>query len=139
MKNRIKNLVFITSFLPLLAFAGQTQIGRYLTVTDEPTLAQTSPLSATFQLTFPDSVITIGDAINYLLASTSYQIIPAKYRNDELNELLKKRLPLSDKTLGPATVKTALSALAGNSYLMLIDPKHRYIAFVLKPQFKKLY
>ncbi len=134
-----KSLVLTLCLLPIAAFAGQIQIGRYLTAPDKPALSQQNPLEQIVSLTFPASIATIGDAVDYLLQSTGFKLLPAKYRTDEANELLKQKLPLNDRKFSSVTVKNALLALAGYSYLLLIDPKHRYVSFTLKPEFAKLY
>jgi type IV pili sensor histidine kinase/response regulator len=144
MKNKTI-LLGVFMVLPLLAQASlvdtnnQIQAGRYLTVPNTPKSSQANPLQETFSITFPDSVNTIGDAMNYVLSNTSYQLLSEKNRNLEFQELLKQQLPVADRQLGPITVQNGLLALAGDSYLMLVDPKHRYISFTLKPKFANLY
>jgi hypothetical protein len=44
-----------------------TTVGRYLTVSNKPTSAQTNLLSQTIQVRFPQGIQTLGDAMNYLL------------------------------------------------------------------------
>jgi type IV pili sensor histidine kinase/response regulator len=125
--------------LPILAGAKQVQTGRYITMAATYTAAQVNPLQETFTLTFPDSINTIGAAMDYVLSNTSYKLLPINRRDDDLQELLKQKLPVADRKLGPITVQDGLIALAGNAYLMLIDPKHRYVSFALKPKFANLY
>ncbi|MHC4397907.1 MAG: PFGI-1 class ICE element type IV pilus protein PilL2 [Planctomycetota bacterium] len=124
-----KYLPIILCLLPFAIFAGQIQTGRYITVTDKPKLSQQNPLEQTVSLTIPAEIQTVGEAINYLLQNTGYNLLPAKYRQDEASELLKQKLPLNDRSLKNTTVKNALLALAGNAYLLLVDPKHRYVSF----------
>jgi type IV pili sensor histidine kinase/response regulator len=134
-----KYLLIILCMLPLVVFAGQIQTGRYITVSDKLPLAQKNPLEQTVSLTIPAEIQTVGNAVNYLLQNTGYKLLPTKYRLDDASELLKQKLPLNDRRLTNTTVKNALLALVGNAYLLLIDPKHRYVSFILNPEISKLY
>ena len=134
-----KYLLVILCLLPLTVFAKQIQTGRYITVSDKPVLAQKNALEQTVSLTFPVEIQTVGNAVSYLLQNTGYKLLSTKYRLDDANELLKQKLPLNDRKLTNTTVKNALLALAGNSYLLLVDPKHRYVSFALNPKTSKLY
>ena len=130
-------LLLIIFIFPFSASA--QQIGRYITIANKPMLYQTDPLEQTASITFPATVLTIKDAVNYLLENTGYKLIPKPYQSKDADELLGQKLPLSDRKFTSVTIKAALLALAGNTYVLLIDPQRRYISFALKPKFKKLY
>lgn len=130
---------FLLLLLPVLVFGADVRVGRYLSTTSAPKASQQNPLEQIFSLTFPNSINTIGQAMDYILNNTSYKLMPNEYRSEDIASLLGQQLPLSDRQIGPISVDQALHVLAGSSYQMLIDPKHRYISFILKPTFNNLY
>lgn len=122
-----------------MIYAGDVTTGRYVTVSDTAIASQSNPLLGTLSITFPDSVVTVGNAMSYILDNTSYTLIPASSRPKNLAALLNKELPVVDRHMGPITVANALLALAGDEYLLLVDQQHRYVSFSLQPKFQRLY
>tara|TARA_R110000868_G_scaffold266583_1_gene525850 strand:- start:64037 stop:64498 length:462 start_codon:yes stop_codon:yes gene_type:complete len=125
-----------------LAFAGNTdytQVGRYSTEQNGALLSQQDPLQTPFQVTFPSTVQTIGDAMTYLLSNTGYNLVDTSYRTATAKALFGQSLPLADRHFGPMTVMQGLSALSGSTYQLLIDPAHRDISFQLKKPYQQLY
>ena len=116
-----------------------TQVGRYLTVGNDVSLAQSDPLQQTFQLVFPDSVNRVGDAINFLLVNTGYTLASQGSQSATVIELLQQPLPLSVRALGPTTVQAGLLALAGNAFQLVVDPAHRLVSFRLRQQYQSIY
>jgi type IV pili sensor histidine kinase/response regulator len=120
-------------------YANQTQVGRYLTVTEGANVSQSEPLQQSFMLNIPGEINTVGGAMSYLLNNSGFSLLPIKYRDTDTETLLTQKLPLSDRSLGPMTVMQALIALSGDAYVVLVDPQHRYISFMLRPRFQNLY
>ena len=116
-----------------------TRVGRYLVEQNGPEAAQIDPLQEIFSLTFPSTIYSIRDAITYLLSNTGYNLTPIQYQSVNAKSVLKQRLPLSDRQMGPMTVEQGLLALAGNTYQLLTDPEHRLISFQLKKPYQPLY
>lgn len=141
MKVRLLAMVGLSLFMTGIVFAqsNSTRVGRYLVEKNGPVRAQSNPLQTTFQLTFPNSVISLHDAINYLLSNTGYNLVSFRYQSSNVRDLLKQRLPLSDRQFGPMTVEQGLLALAGSTEQLLIDPAHRLISFKLKQPYQQLY
>ncbi|MBL4647477.1 MAG: hypothetical protein JKY13_00730 [Gammaproteobacteria bacterium] len=62
-----------------------------------------------------------------------------RYRSNTVKTLLQQALPLSQRQLRFISVEKALLLLGGESYQLVLDPKHPFIAFVLKPTLQRLY
>ncbi len=82
----------LTLFALNSAYADATQMGRYLTVNNKPKLAQVDLLSQDFQVRFPSSVQTIGDAMEYLLRQSGYRLVPETKRSAALKISLLRRI-----------------------------------------------
>lgn len=118
--------------------ANATQISRYATIANQPTVAQVNPLLAVAQYKFPPSVRTVGDAINVILQNTSYQLAPFDELSLAVKENLQKPLPITVRTLGPIEIKDALIVLMGSDVFILVeDPLHRLVNFKVKPNMAK--
>ena len=110
-----------------------TQIGRYLTVKNGATRAQLNPFLMTGAFHFPPSVGTVGEAVRQVLAPTGYRLTPTP--SPSVKQTLQLPLPLSDRTLGPMTIHTALLVLMGEEvYELKRDPLHRLITFAMQPE-----
>ena len=130
-------LLFITG-VANVGFS-ETQVGRYMQVDNSVLPAQIEPLQQVFQITFPATITTVGDAMNFILVNTGYSLVPSKNGSAMIDALLKQPLPLSDRTLGPTTVEQGLSAISGNAYQLIIDPANRLVDFRLRPQYHSIY
>ena len=96
----------LSGFMSAGAFANTqyTQVGRYLTVNQQASQAQTNPLDQVIQIHMPSTVGTVGDAISFILGGTSYELLPAQSQTNQVKTLLSKPLPLSDQSIGPISV-----------------------------------
>ena len=115
----------------------ETNVGRYLTIMNKPTLAQTDLLSQIIQVRFPQNVQTISDAMNYLLKFSGYNLVELNKRSMDLKNTLSKPLPTVDRDFGPMSLKDALITLIGPAFNLKQDILNRTIDFTLKPQFKR--
>jgi len=112
-----------------------TQIDRYATVQNQATRAQIHPLLAIAQFHFSPSVRTIGQAIAHVLQHTSYRL--AQAHHPIVQATLEKPLPLTDRTLGPLSIRDTIHILIGEDVFDLkIDPVHRTIHFKLKARMR---
>ena len=116
-------------------YADSTQVGRYLTVSNKPKLAQVDLLSQEFQVRFPVSVQTIGEAMDYLLKQSGYRLIPETKQSAELKLTLSKPLPAIDRDFGPMQLKNGLSTLVGPVFILVSDPLNRWVNFSVRPSF----
>jgi conjugative transfer region protein (TIGR03748 family) len=117
-----------------------TQVGRYATVENKPTAAQVNPLLTVQQMQFPQRIQSVGDALNYWLKHSGYQLVDAKKQSAEMKEVLKHSLPQVDRNLGPISVQDGLKVLVGmNVFDLVQDPLHRKVSFTLNKQYKRAY
>ena len=130
--------------LALLPLSGSAQdgewmrTGRYSTVVLRPTFAQRDPLQATMTLQIPAALHTVGQALSYALLDSGYRLAPAY--TDALSRRVLFQLPLPEvhRTLGPLSLKTILTTLAGSPYHLMINPVNRLVSFRLKPPYRYL-
>jgi conjugative transfer region protein (TIGR03748 family) len=109
-----------------------SQVGRYATVKNEPSVSQINPLLAVSIFKFPPSVHTVGDAVSQVLSPTGYRLSDSL--SDSVKQTLLKPLPVTNRKLGPVSIQTALEVLMGAEvYELERDPLHRLVNFQLKP------
>jgi len=114
-----------------------TSIGRYTTIDNSPRSYQTDLLSQIIQVRFTRNILTVGDAVNFLLKYSGYSLLAEPNLNQALKITLGKPLPIVDKEIGPVTLKTALITLIGPAFYLTQDPVNRVIDFKLKPNYLK--
>lgn len=124
---------------PSNATANSTLTGQFLTTVNSPVTAQQDLLKQTFQVRFPIQVITVGDAMSYLLQTTGYTLVNSKQQYPFAFDMMNRPLPNVDRDFGPLTVEQGLQTLAGEHFQFIIDPINRLVAFRLKPQFSAIY
>lgn len=125
----------MASMMTFNAYADTTQVGRYLTVENKPQAAQLDLLSQEFQVRFPASVQTIGDAMTYLLKQSGYRLVPEAKRSTALKITLSKPLPAIDRDFGPMKLKDGLMTLAGPIFTLVNDPLNRTVNFSLRKEY----
>lgn len=113
-----------------------TQVGRYITVSDAPTAEQRDLLRVTIQINFPVEVETVGAALRTLLSTQGLRLGITQSDDHRLilDRLMKQRLPDVHRTLGPMSLKDALETLAGPSWLLVYDPLNRLVSFEICQQ-----
>lgn len=121
------------------SYANETQFGRYLTSENKPKLEQVDLLAQIFQVRFPSSVQTIGDALEYLLKQSGYGLIPINKRSSALKVVLTKPLPAVDRDFGPMKLKEGLTTLVGPVFNLVQDPLNRVVDFEIKPYYRSSY
>ena len=113
-------------------------VGRYRSVSLNATPAQSAPLLAVSQFTFNPEVRTVGQAVSQVLAGSGFALVPAPKLTVAAREVLKKALPVTQRKLGPISVRDALTTLMGDGvFRVVVDPVHRLVTFRLAPQFSK--
>ena len=109
--------------------AADLQVGRYGTVRALPTQEQIQLLSAIVGVAFPASVITVGQAVEYLLQPSGYRLAPQGTAEPSRAALLTLPLPEPHRVLGPMPLQMALETLAGPAFRLVEDPVHRLVSF----------
>lgn len=136
----ITKLIFISILLiPMASFASNlnTQVGRYLILTDKPLPAQKNLMLQTIQVHFPPEVKTVGDAISYILKPSGYSLASVKTTSPKVKEMMMFNLPIIDRDFGPMTLQDALQTLVGNSFVTHIDRLNREVSFQLRTHDKE--
>ena len=111
-----------------MAFATEIQVGRYATVQALPTQEQVQLLSAIVNVVFPASVVTVGQAMHYLLEPSGYRLADEAAASPARAALLKLPLPQGHHALGPMPLRIALETLAGPAFRLVEDPLHRLVS-----------
>lgn len=107
------------------------QTGRYSHVRNVPLEDQFNPLKVVVSTTFPSQLQSVGQAMNFLLLRSGYEMANTLVLSDETVELLRLPLPEIHRQIGPVTLDVALRTLAGDAFDLIVDPVHRKIAFEL--------
>lgn len=108
----------------------ETLVNRYTAMSLQPSAADLDPTKVVVQVSFPRmNTKTVGDAIRYLLVRTGYELASDGQLHAQVVALLGKRLPDSQRTLGPYQVDTMLGILIGPAFVVVTDHVNRSISF----------
>lgn len=113
---------------PPVVFATEIQVGRYATVRALPTQEQVELLSVIVNVVFPASLVTVGQAMHYLLEPSGYRLSDDVAANPARAALLKLPLPKGHRALGPMPLRIALETLAGPAFRLVEDPLRRLVS-----------
>lgn len=111
--------------------AAEVQVGRYSTLPAMPTVAQADLLATTVSVSFPARIITVGEAVQYLLQRSGYRLADGDVMAPETTDMLTLPLPAVHRHLGPITLTQAMETLVGPAFRLIHDPAHRLISFEL--------
>lgn len=112
------------------ASADRYTISRYTTIDTTPELRQSNPLLTVVSYSFPPTVVTVGQAINYTIEQTGYTLASMTNLPESTKVMLTLPLPSVQRKFSYVTVQSALKTLAGDAFILLVDPIHRVITFV---------
>ena len=124
-------LVVATFSSSTLVAEEEVQVGRYSSVQPLPTPAQEDIFQTVSIVDFPNSVKTVGDAVNLVLSEQGFRIADGDKVDERMHVLLSLPLPKSHRSLGPMTLKSILETLSGPVWYVVQDPVHRLVAFEL--------
>lgn len=110
-----------------------TQVGRYLSVPNQPLPEQRNLMRQIIEVKFPPQVKTVGQALQYLLKPSGYTLATPEAHEAAVKKMLQFNLPLVDRHFGPMPLETALKTLAGESFVLHVDRLNREVAFHLNP------
>lgn len=112
----------------------ETLVNRYTAISLQPSAADLDPTRIVVQVNFPRmNTKSVGDAIRYLLVRTGYDLVAESQLHPQVVALLAKRLPDSQRALGPFQVKTMLQILVGPAFELTTDHTTRLVSFVPAP------
>ncbi|MGK5032668.1 hypothetical protein [Janthinobacterium sp. MDT1-19] len=109
---------------------GEALVNRYTAISLQPGAADIDPTRIVAQVNFPRmNTKTVGEAIRYLLIRAGYDLVEESQLDPQVVALLAKRLPDSQRTLGPYRVDTMLKILIGPAFDLSTDHASRRISF----------
>lgn len=111
------------------------QVARYSTVAALPSAAQVEPLTAVITIIIPEQLTTVDEALLYVLRRSGYRLARDEAADPATSVLARQPLPEVHRRLGPITVASALTTLAGPVWSMVVDPVHRLVSFELVPAY----
>lgn len=129
-------LIMLIGFTQILS-AQTISVGRYLSESLSPIHTEKHLLDQTFEVRFPETVTTIGQAMQYLLRFSGYSLV--KTKTCELKMLMQKSLPEIDRHFGFMRLRNGLQTLAGEPYQLEVNPVERVINFQLKSSYRHYY
>ena len=97
-----------------------------------PSSVQKNPELTISSMSFPSSITTIGQAINYALISTGYKLEDRSQFDPETRSVLMQKLPRSQRHFEYATVKQVIESLIGNHFFISDNEVTRTIAIKFK-------
>lgn len=139
MKAKLVMISGATALSAQLAFAAPVnsdqpseyvQTGRYTNVVNAPDVAQKNPLKVVVNTRLPVSVITIEDAIIFLLARSGYELADYRVLSPEARILMSLQVPQVQRTISSLSLDQVLSMLGGEAMELVVDPINRKIAYI---------
>lgn len=110
-------------------YAQEITVARYTVLSPNPTPAQRNPLSALVERPVPETVGSVGEAVDYLLTGSGYRLSDAATAPKDREPLLALPLPDVHRDFGLVSLRTALEVLASPGFVLVEDPLHRLISF----------
>lgn len=120
------------------AWSEPVRTGRYTSVSTDPTEAQQDPLDVVITTHLPAHFKTVQEALAFLLERSGYRLAPHIAFDPATAQLLALPLPEVHRQLGPLRLQAALETLAGQAYVLVVDPVHRLVSFELRPAYRPL-
>ena len=106
------------------------QSGRYTNVVNAPDVAQRNPLKVVVNTRLPDSISTVEDAVQFLLARSGYELADARVMTHESRILMQLEVPQVQRTIRSMSLDQALTMLGGEAMELVVDPINRKVAYV---------
>ena len=139
MKNGVlTSIAFGIAILSASVHAEQVATDRYMSITPTPETKEIDPLSVNIQLSFPPSVKTVRDAVNFVLMNSGWVLALNKSNDEALGITLERPLPQVHRKLSLMPLRTVLQVLVGQYYVPVEDPLRRIYTFDLKDEYKGL-
>jgi len=104
--------------------AQEVQVGRYSSARPVPTEDQVNLLSALVTVRFPETVATVGQAMDQLLGPSGYRLASDSVAEPGRATLLALPLPEPHRSLGPMPLRGRAAAPARPDRAV-VEPHHR--------------
>lgn len=134
----LTSIAFGVAILSASVYAEQVATDRYTLITPTPETKEIDPLSVNIQLSFPPSVKTVRDAVNFVLMNSGWVLALDKSNDEALGITLERPLPQVHRKLSLMPLRTVLQVLVGQYYVPVEDPLRRIYTFDLKDEYKGL-
>ena len=124
-------LALLVQFAPMSLHAGadapdgELRLDRYTLQPQNPTAEQLDLLSTVVETQFPESIATVGAAIDYLLDRSGYHRIPT----EETTPAMELPLPKVHQHIGPLKLRAALQTIAGPALKLRENTANRAVWF----------
>ena len=131
-----------TALLPLLLFSIQSNADEIRTspLTLQQVNAeedQTFSLLQIKSIHFPQSVSTVGDAVDYLLHGTGYKQAHPASRSEQDQLLMNRLLADSQRSYSQVSLINVLHSLSGIGFDPIVDPVNYLVAFGVSSEYRK--
>lgn len=122
-------LILVASVLTAFeAHAGDT-IGRYTAERAGPTVTQRDLLAVSVSPQFPESVRTVGQAVDATLITTGYRLSSPLTAAPARAAVLALPLPVAHREFRNTPVRRVLETLVGPAFKLIEDPVQRLVSF----------
>ncbi len=119
--------------LPMTTSANNTYLEKGLSLIKVSAEArQEQPLNSISTITLPSSIETIGQAINYVLLESGYELESRELFSPETRTILMKKIPMSQRYFEYTTKEQIISALVGKSFDVRNDEINRTVSINLR-------
>jgi conjugative transfer region protein (TIGR03748 family) len=105
-------------------------VGGYTQVKLDTKAEQKYPLLQTANINIPSSIKYIGQAINYVIAMTGYELQDLSETKSETLKLYSLKLPLNNRNFAYATTMQIIQTLIGTGYEIQVDELTRTINII---------
>lgn len=93
---------------------------------------QQNPLSVVASINFPQSISTVGQAINYTLFKAGYEIESRTHFDKQTRIVLSKDIPIVHRKFEFSTVEQIVQSLLGSSFTIKFDDVERTVSINYK-------
>lgn len=118
------------------AVAAEIQLGRYSVKEAAAEPAQRDLLAVIVETQLPRQVLTVGDALRFLLRRSGYRLGTPSPTDTDMANLLALPLPAVHRHLGPISLRDALAAIAGPAYELHTEPVRRQLHFAVRDTYR---
>jgi len=138
---KINKLLIVTllSISSFQAVASETQIGRYTSEMSKPSFAQENLLGTKLDIKFPKNVVTVKEAIEYLLEPSGYRLAIGHHLDPDIALLYRQILPQVHRHLSSISLADALQVLATDVWQLNSNPVLRTVTFRLDDEVRARY
>lgn len=132
-------LIFII-IVSTSCYAEYTQVSRYLEIKSSPLKEQINPLDSVVSVQFPVMIISVKDAIDYLLDDTGYQVVHEQLWTKPMAIIMSAKISHTQRNLSdtPLKIIDVIDLLVGEAFYVVRDPIRRKISFILEDSYRGL-